>query len=404
MDKKRIHFVYAHGPQRSCPYAISNELSPRLEAVGYEVIQHQWDEIKRVRPSCGDILLGHPNGLPFTTFRSSFSSQGWSRKLILYPYSHGRLDHSSFMDGMLPDCDLLLAITGKYWFRRVRESKLAHWAPKMRHLDLAINRTYFPLIKTSFNSAGKRRLVYIGGTSSYKNTPYLEDLARVCGGIDFGWIGPGRGSIRGFRKHGLIDFQTPDGKDAIRNYDFLITAGNSDANPTTILEAMAWGLIPVCSPQSGYEEDDGVVNIPLGNPEKARRILRHLQEVPTEWLFTRQTENLRRLDTHFNWDRFAQQVVSYIEGADSPQMGKQSLANKLVIRANMLFTSERTCLFRPRVMKRFAVALVVTARNARNREAVNTISQTIHLQKMSRRHGRQGSIRDEHLDNSTKSA
>jgi hypothetical protein len=201
---------------------------------------------------------------------------------------------------------------------------------------------------------------------SYKNTSYLEELSAACGGMDFGWmgrptsqhlLGAGRRSIRGLQKHGYVDFRTPEGKDLVRGYDFLITVGNSDANPATILEAMAWGLIPVCTPQSGYEEDDGVVNIPLGDIEKAKRILNHLQEVPAEWLFRRQSENLRRLDAHFNWDRFAGQVVSCIEGEASPPLAKQAFANKALIRANMLLLSEMTCLFRPSVVKNFVFAL-----------------------------------------------
>ena len=33
--------------------------------------------------------------------------------------------------------------------------------------------------------------------------------------------------------------------------------GKSDPNPTVILEAMAWGLIPIATKGSGYTEDDG---------------------------------------------------------------------------------------------------------------------------------------------------
>ena len=43
----------------------------------------------------------------------------------------------------------------------------------------------------------------------------------------------------------------------------MITLGSADANPTTILEAMAWGLIPVCSVQSGYEGFSSIRNISI---------------------------------------------------------------------------------------------------------------------------------------------
>jgi hypothetical protein len=43
--------------------------------------------------------------------------------------------------------------------------------------------------------------------------------------------------------------------------DFMITMGNRDANPTTILESSAMGLVAVCPVGSGYTESDGVFNI-----------------------------------------------------------------------------------------------------------------------------------------------
>ena len=58
----------------------------------------------------------------------------------------------------------------------------------------------------------------------------------------------------------------------------MITLGSADANPTTILEAMAWGLIPVCSVQSGYEGFSSIRNISIDCMDDAVATIKHLQK------------------------------------------------------------------------------------------------------------------------------
>ncbi len=82
----------------------------------------------------------------------------------------------------------------------------------------------------------------------------------------------------------MIFSKTRKQKNLIKKYDFLITVGSSDANPTTILEAMAWGLIPVCSVQSGYEGFSGIRNISIDDMEDAVATINKLQSVSEEQL------------------------------------------------------------------------------------------------------------------------
>ena len=64
---------------------------------------------------------------------------------------------------------------------------------------------------------------------------------------------------------GFMDFSQPEARAAVAGYDFMITVGAMDDNPTTILESMAWGLIPAVTMQSGYENRAGIVNVPLND-------------------------------------------------------------------------------------------------------------------------------------------
>jgi hypothetical protein len=141
-------------------------------------------------------------------------------------------------------------------------------------------------------------------------------------------MGGGPVPIRGFTPLGQLDFADPAGRSAVAQYDVMLTVGTADANPTTILEAMAWGLIPVCTPQSGYEGLPSVPNVPLGNARAAAGILRGLLQAPQSELIEKQAANWRLLDERYNWDRFAAQVIEAIEANDSPRLGGESLGRR----------------------------------------------------------------------------
>ena len=120
----------------------------------------------------------------------------------------------------------------------------------------------------------------------------------------------------GLRQLGYIDFSLERGKELISQYDFMITVGTADANPTTILEAMSWGLVPVCTPTSGYENIPGIVNVPSNDLEGAISVLRQLQKAPEEELLSLVARADEMLKTHFNWDRFCVQVIDALMSDD----------------------------------------------------------------------------------------
>jgi hypothetical protein len=88
---------------------------------------------------------------------------------------------------------------------------------------------------------------------------------------------------------------------------------------------MEWGLIPVCSVQSGYEGFSGIRNISIDNMEKAVETINNLQSVPEEQLKKWQQVNLAELENHFNCDRFCGQVLDEIESKDSRDLAETSL-------------------------------------------------------------------------------
>ena len=248
---------------------------------------------------------------------------------MMAPFNHRDLRQVAFEDPLVPHCDLILAITGPYWYRTLQDSLCSHWRPKMIQLDLAIDRSDFPPLKTSFSAVGKRRVLYIGHTGRGKNTPYLSEIAGLLPNVEFGWIGRGARPIRGFTALGPVDFGSQTGKDLVAHYDFFLTVGNADANPATILEAMAWGLIPICTPTSGYDGIPGIRNVPGDDAEVAAAELRRLLGADESILVALQADNWQLLNAHFTWDRFAAQVTAAIESNESPALAPESLARRL---------------------------------------------------------------------------
>jgi hypothetical protein len=88
---------------------------------------------------------------------------------------------------------------------------------------------------------------------------------------------------------------------------------------------MSWGLIPVCTPQSGYVGFPGIFNIPLDNPQEAAGMLKRLSCLPEKHLERMRQSNDHLLQTHFNWERFANQVIESIESSVHPNLETQNL-------------------------------------------------------------------------------
>ena len=351
-----VHFVYPHRRRISAPSAIGRKVGERLERRGYEVVHYDIDEARVVRPGPGDVLLGHPHEAPWSVFRRSAARSGWRRKLLLMPYVHVDDYHVSLADPVVRNCDLFLAITGSTWFETVPSSIAAHWHPKMVHVDLAVDRADFPRVKTGFNPPGMRRFLYIGHTGWYKNTPYLTELARRLPEFEFAWIGSGEAGIAGLHPYGRRDFATDEDRELVAEHDFLLTVGLGDANPTTVLEAMAWGLVPVCTPESGYTGRRGIVNVPLDDFEGAASVLRRLQEQPEAELLALRAANDADLDDHFNWGRFTDQVVAAIESTESPAC--RPLDRRTEARLRWLSARRQASVLTPRRLRSSARALV----------------------------------------------
>lgn len=309
-----IHLVYPHRDRISAPDVIGSTLARHLSK-RHAVMRYDIDAVNRIDPQPGDILIGHAHPFARTVFRRSLRNPKWSRRILMQPFN-GDWNQIDFIDEVIDDCDQFLAITGSYWFDKIPLTPAARWEPKMVHVDLAVNRQSFPRLKRDVPPKGSRKVVYIGNDHPGKNLAYLDAVAAQWGGtID--WIGSGS-SLKHLKPMGFVDFSTAEGQSLLQRYDILITLGSADANPTTVLEALSWGLVPVCTPTSGYVGEKCIINVPGDDVAEVCRVLDGLQAAEAVEIDRLRAEGEARLDQHYNWGRFVRQVEEAIESSASP--------------------------------------------------------------------------------------
>jgi glycosyltransferase involved in cell wall biosynthesis len=93
-------------------------------------------------------------------------------------------------------------------------------------------------------------------------------------------------------------------------FDFFITTGIADPNPTTILESMAWGFPVICTPQSGYYETAYLRNVHHEDMGRSVATLRELQFAPEEDLRQMADEARKAAETDYNWEKFVSTIFS----------------------------------------------------------------------------------------------
>lgn len=309
----------------------------------YLALKERWDtrlfhleEDIRIKFGADDIFIGHPffpiknNERGIT--ENAFSAKKRPRvKALITPlhcdYSTSTqhinkafLDH---VEVLSKNCDVLFTFMGEYWWDKWKESIYSHMQKKMIRMDMAIDIHYFPRIKKVFNKPGQRKFLYIGKNDPTKGTTFLSNIAKVYEKGTFGWIGGGNGIDGITRIDGYTEL-TPDYMEKIAlEYDFFISPSVADANPTTILEAMAWGFPVLATSQSGYYESKAITNIYLNDVEKTQAVLDKFQNMDESELKERTDFGRNTVEQKYNWRSVTALVVNEVERLyfkDSPQV------------------------------------------------------------------------------------
>ena len=310
--KKTAHIIYPFNLKKDInPWSIGNNIFHALK-YKYKVKTYVWTSIDKISPQNGDVLIGHAHPNPLTIFRRSVKSRNWFKKILIQPYNEDPL-LISHLYNLLPLCDYFIGICGSYWMKRLSKSYFKTWKKKFIQIDLGLNKKNYPFIKKKFNNKNKRKFIYIGNDYAYnnyaKNTQYLKKISQKIGLKKFGTAGNKK--IGQINHHGWLNFQNKKSLSILRKYDFMIQTSKNDANPSTVLESISWGLIPIITKECGYENLNKKTYIPLNSINKATDKLNALQKLGNKELEKIQIQNYKILEKKYNWKKF-QDKIRYI--------------------------------------------------------------------------------------------
>ncbi len=324
----KFWFSYSLGPlpgldcpePRNAPYVITWHLGRYLRdkaaAIGYEFAYRNLDsaEIDAIGPD--DIVLGH-TWFPDGWLNRALDSAA-RLKFVMQPYSEGMVAETerAWIKSLFAKADHLFLITGPEWWRRMPSGPYAEWQAKATRLDMAINPDVHPYLKLRWSPPGKRGFVAIGSDIPAKGIDLVAQLARM-GGCRLLYYGNADASRFEHVPQAIINTGeefTPDAIERLcHDYDFFLAMGRFDANPTTLLETTAWGLVAACTPESGYPPDSPFLELRLDDMPFNLEQIERLQTMP-EYDLRQRSERLRHyIEECHRWEPFCETVWQEVE-------------------------------------------------------------------------------------------
>jgi hypothetical protein len=331
-----LHLVYpSNEEKKSSPWSIGNNLSQALQE-NFTVVVHDWSADYAIDPGPNDVLIGHPHPGRKSVFRKSFGGS-WARRYVICPFTTNP-QQMYFVEPYVRQADAFFAICGPFWAEKVETSSYSHLRSRFIHLDMAINSDDWAPLEKVFNSPGNRKFAFIGSSLALKGTPFLEQLAARRSKNEIGWIGASSWVKSNAECVGFLDLNSESGRESLSHFDFVISPGRSDANPTVLLEAMSLGLIPICTKESGYDDPAHFYSLRYGKVSEAKILLDDLQSLATKELVQRQNQNFTFVKT-YSWDRFNSTVCDKILRDLESQKATQAIAVDFKSKVNQVVRS-----------------------------------------------------------------
>ena len=275
---------------------------------------YDWDEMGQINCAAGDIILGHPHLDPQTLIQQTIASAPQCRlTALIFPMHHAMPAISRFTLPLIAKVDKVFGIMGPYWRDTLDQSHFSPWKHKITSVDMAVDSKQYPFIKKSYNPPGRRGYLYIGNNRPEKGCDVLGATMKSLGQFPCGWIGGGP-DIPHMTRLASYASLTPDLVASLTDtYDFFVNTSVSDANPTTILEAMAWGFPVACTPESGYYNMPTITKLSTTDIEQNVKTLLDLQYAPEDHLRTLSIEGRHAVETSYSWERFCSAIWREVE-------------------------------------------------------------------------------------------
>ncbi len=300
----------------SLTWHVGRFLRDRARAIGYEFQYRNLDSAEHDAIGPQDIVIGH-----------SLYPDGWLNraldsdakvKIVMQPYQPLMVGKGEipWIKALFAKADHLLLITGPSHWDTMPDTPFADWRARATRLDMAVNLDLHPHSKSHWNVPGKRRFLAIGVDVPVKGMDLIADLARA-GGFHLGYFGsalPERFQhVPQFYHYGGCDFTPELQAHVTRQYDYFISLARADANPTTLLETAAWGMLPLCNAESGYWPDKPFLELRKDDMAFNLQQIDYLQSAPDYRLRERAAWIRSEVAERHTWDKFCGTVWEEVE-------------------------------------------------------------------------------------------
>lgn len=299
----------------SLTWNIGRFLRDKATALDYTFRYVNLDDCGEYAIGADDICVGHvwwPDG-----FMNRALASPARLKFVLQPYSPGMVapTERDWIRLLFGKADHLFLVTGPAWYDAMPDGPFADWQAKATRLDMAIDVTLHPHSKRRWNPPGKRALLAIGADTPAKGLDIVADFARI-GGFKLGHFGaaaPGRFQhVPQAIEYGGVDFDLAGQQHITDEYDGFISLARMDANPTTLLETAAWGLVPFCNVESGYHPGEPFLELRLDDMRFNLEVLDWFQRAPEYELRCRADAIQREVVEQHTWARFCETLWAEI--------------------------------------------------------------------------------------------
>lgn len=300
----------------SLTYHVGRMLREHAADCGYAFEYVNLDSTEPRKFHKADVVIGHVWDSPGSFMQQALQANVRA-KIVLQPYSTYMVsegDVPRYLQ-MFQQADALLFVTGKPWYDIMEQSPYAALKPKVTRLDMAVDSLRHAYRKTHWNAPGKRGWLCIGADIPAKGLDYVAELARTAG-LRLAHVGsPSPVTFQHvpvFTQYPGMEFDEQSVTTLCQDYDFFLSLARADANPTTLLETAAWGLVGLCNEESGYFADDPFIGL-NGTLVDNWETVDYWQHAP-EWELKQRSLRLRRIvEREYTWERFNATVWSEVQ-------------------------------------------------------------------------------------------
>jgi hypothetical protein len=206
----------------------------------------------------------------------------------------------------------IFGLGGEIWKERAadKDNPYHKWYKKLHLVNMGVNVSKFQNWKNfKFNPPGKRGFLFMGSPTWWKGINELKACFKdkpyslwLCG------EGPKKDLAPNQHYMGILNNNGAALKNLFSRVDFYIQMSVFDAQATTILENVAHGLVPACTPESGFSP--AIMLHKTKEIDQNRQLLDELQQLPSEALVKKSKKCIDIVKTKHNWNVIVDSILN----------------------------------------------------------------------------------------------